>query len=161
VTRNSKEKKKNVNRKRLATRSKRQAKQTVSQAPTKRQPGAPVTNRLAVTGHRRAVAASFAPCLPDTAWRWDPAARRHCSLMWQVGSFSSVFARGKGSLVFWRHEEHIWRAWRSARARGNSSIFLFISLSLPFLPFLSLSSPWQWRAKPIFVGVRCSHKTLV
>jgi len=61
VTRNSKEKKKNVNRKCLATRSKRQAEQTASQAPTKRQPGAPITNRLAVTGHRRAVAASFAP----------------------------------------------------------------------------------------------------
>jgi len=61
VTRNSKEKKKNVNRKRLATRSKRQAEQTASQAPTKRQPGALVTNRLAVTGHRRTVAVSFAP----------------------------------------------------------------------------------------------------
>jgi len=61
VTRNSKEKKKNVNRKCLATRSKRQAKQTASQAPTKRQPGALVTNHLAVTGHRWAVAASFAP----------------------------------------------------------------------------------------------------
>ena len=159
MTRNSKEKKKNVNRKCLATRSKRQAEQTASQAPTKCQPGAPVTNHLAVTGHRRAV--SFAPYLLNTAWRWDPSARRQCSLMWQVGSFSSVFAKGNESLAFWRHEEHIWRAWRSARACGNSSIFLFVSLSLPSLSFASLSSPWQWRAKPIFVGVRCSHETLV
>jgi len=132
VTRNSMEKKKNVNRKCLATRTKRQAEQTATQAPTKRQPGAPVTNRLAVTGHRRAVAASFAPCLLDTAWWWDPSARRQCSLMWQVGSFSSVFGRGKRSGTFWSSSNAIWRAWRSVRACGNNSIFLFVSLFLPF-----------------------------
>jgi len=87
VTRNSKEKKENVNRKRLATRSKRQAEQTASQAPTKRQTGASVTNRLAVTGHRRAVAARLAPCLVACAWRWDPSARRLFSLMCQVTLF--------------------------------------------------------------------------
>jgi len=61
VTRNSKEKKKNVNRKRLATRSQRQAEQTASHTSAKRQTGATVSHRLAELGHRRAVAGRLAP----------------------------------------------------------------------------------------------------
>ena len=118
-------------------------------------------SRLAALSHRRAVAGRIAPCLVACAWRWDPSARRQFSLMWQVDSFSSVFARENRSWTFWSSSNAIWRAWRSARACGNSSIFLFVSLSLPFFHFVSLSSPWQWRAKPIFVGVRCSHLTLM
>ena len=150
MTRNSKEKEKNVNRKRLATRSKRQAEQTASQAPTKRQPGAPVMNRLAVTGHCRAVAASFAPCLLDTAWRWDPSARRQCALMWQVGSFSSVFARGNDLWHFGGTKNTFGELGGVLGLVGttpSSSLYLFL---FHLFHFLSLSSPWQWRAKPIF-----------
>jgi len=40
----------------------------------------------------------------------------------------------------------------------SSSLYLFL---FHLFHFASLSSPWQWRAKHIFVGVRCSHETLV
>ena len=40
------------------------------------------------------------------------------------------------------------------------SSFLYL-LSLPFLPFVSLSSPSQLRVKPIFVEAGCSHYTLM
>ena len=125
MARNSKEKNKTINRKRPTIQRQRQA-------PDKRQPGATVGHRLAAPGHRRAVAGRLAPCLVACAWRWDPSARRQFSLMWQVDSFSSVFARENRSWTFWSSSNAIWRAWRSARACGNSSIFLFVSLSLPF-----------------------------
>jgi len=57
--------------------------------------------------HCWAVDRSFAHCLLASAWRWEASAKRQFSLMWQVSSFSSVFARGNVSLAFWRHEEHI------------------------------------------------------
>jgi len=79
----------------------------------------------------------------------------------KIKPISSGISRGNHLWQYGGTKNTFWRAWRCARACGNGSIFLFVFLSLPFLPFLSLSSPWQWRAKPIFVGVRCSHKTLV
>ena len=124
-------------------------------------PGDRVAHRLAAPVHYRAVDAEVGHCFLASAWRWEASARRQFSLMWQVGSFSSVFARGKLSWTLSSSNNTSWSTWRSASACGNSSIFLFVSPPSSIFHFLSLSSSWQWRAKPIFVGVRCSHWTFM
>jgi len=127
-----------------------------SQAPDRRY----CQSRLAALSHRRAVAWIFAPCLVACAWRWDPSARRPFSLMCQVTPFSSIFAEGNLSLAFWRHEEHIWRAWRSARACGNSSIFLFVSLSLPFSILKAWALHGNGELNPFLLGLDVATKLL-
>jgi len=66
VTRNSKEKSKNVNRKR-PTEPEPGARSCQRQAPAKRQPGAITAHRQAVPGCRRAVDEIFGPCLMASA----------------------------------------------------------------------------------------------
>ena len=63
-----------------------------------------------------------------SAWRWEASARRQFSLMYQVGHFSSIFARGKSSWTVWSSSNTFWSAWRSVRASGNYLFFLFVSL---------------------------------
>jgi len=67
--------------------------------------------------------------------------------------FIFLFSWGKHILDVLELEIHLGSAWRTVRACGNhpsSSLYLFL---LPFLRFISLCTPWQWKAKPILLWV--------
>jgi len=93
VTRNSKEKKENVNRN--AWRHKASARR--KRPPAKRQPSTTVSHRLAGPGHCQGVHANFHHYLAASAWRWEASARRQSRWCGKLALFL-LFSRGKNDL---------------------------------------------------------------
>jgi len=82
----------------------------------------------------------------------------HLCWLGKFSLFSTWLLEGKTSLAVWDAISHSWRAWRCARACGNYPFFLFVFSLSSIFHFVWLSSPWQWRVKPILLWVDVTTK---
>jgi len=88
---------------------------------------APRAHRLAAPGDRRAAPSRFHFLLLCLRLAMGGFCQAPLLLMWQVGSFSSVFTKGKSSWTFWSLSNMFWSAWRCVGLVGtipSSSLYL-------------------------------------